>query len=240
MKKLLGFICIIALICSCSALAEDALPEITFNGIPLGATAAEVETLKGEALSLSEAAPYFWFTTKGIAENAYGLGMNMDEPFADQLILMAADNQNTNIAGYDANVLLFFVRPNNDGVITQENGESVFYTALCHINNSDAKKAEKDINKYMTEIYGKAANEDGISVWYGANNTAIMLNLINSSHVALTYVYFEGDTINVSRRTESAFWKMTLEFPRFTTGIHTLFGTAAIGCSPVNLLNQLV
>ena len=189
MKKLLGIICIIALLFSCSAMAEDA-KEYTFQGILWGSSTEEsYQALIEAVLVLPIVADLDVWAGSG-AFLAYDDEMcalpGIISPYENVIsrILIGKDYLLKKIAGYDVK---------NIGLSFAMNGDAMkLITAELNFEVKNTDEAFADMQTKLTSVYGdgKACSLWGIIenvVWLGENSTAIMLYRETSSEGMYLY-----------------------------------------------------
>ena len=202
MKRILSMLCLVIMVFSCSAMAEENTPEINFRGMKLGSTAAEVSTIlsaEGSSLSLSAAHAHLSYLPKDAAYVSVSLSpaaIQNNEHNED--VILISYTPSVEVAGHTTwTGVLCFVRPVVDGVLAENDMDSLFYAGTYALDIS----AKDDLKKKLTDLYGKPEkgkhNKKECYTWYGANNTAIHMTEHNfmSNFLGLSYVWLGFDDV---------------------------------------------
>lgn len=192
MKKLFAIICIVGILFSCNAIADERLPEIRFRDLELGTTAAEVFSSLGEMnphISYGESYGSY------IPKNAAECGRVRDNNEHNKQAIMIYNLQNNELAGHECcATCLYFVKPVIDGKLADEK-DGIFYAGTYALDIS----AKDDILAKLTELYGKPEkgkhNKKECYTWYGDNNTAIYMtrgsSIVNLLGISYAWLGFD-------------------------------------------------
>jgi len=185
---------VIALYCGAAG-AESELPEITFNGIPLGSTAKDVAIYTNFALNKGD--PWQEYRMPDLIKWIDGLDCQKDELPINESLFLRADASIDEVAGHSVSfATMYFIRPVCDGAISQVDDNSILYAAKYVFIDSakEMKSIISDLRGKITELYGKPEKKGDANIWYGANQTAIFLYDRNGEAI-LTYAYIEAENI---------------------------------------------
>ncbi len=181
------------------------LPEIDFRGIKLGATLAQVQEMLGLdpykpetfcGTDLSDIMfDFCWF-----AAPKY---MHPENPDCFLYGEIGHVDSNRNIAGHDAAwTELYFVRRTDDGEVSANDAEAVFYAgsySFDAFSGNDIDAIIDDLEKKLTVLYGvpekQKSNGGNALVWYGADDTAISLWSYEHSYARLSYVWLGAEAL---------------------------------------------
>lgn len=175
MKKLF-IACLVLFLFSCTAIAEDNLPEINFRGLKLGSTASEVFAILGDTdPSLSHGQNDCSYAPVNVAGNSIGL-RNPEDNKNNEIAILEYCLNNRELAEHECwETRLYFVKPVVDGVLAEDEMDSIFYAGTYTLDIA----AKDDIKAKLTELYGKPEkgqhNRKESYTWYGKNNTVIYM-----------------------------------------------------------------
>lgn len=185
-KKIFLSAIMISTFLSINVLAEErSEKEILFRDIPWGITYAEACDLMPE---------FDWYTmyfymmkTYSVDEIIYGDYEGID--FENSGINMTAIpfyNKETSVAGYTtSNIDLYFSFPVINGIMAQDENNSIFYGARYEFEPENTDDMYDDLKTKLSSLYGNPIKEYSeadyldiettITVWEGANNTYVSL-----------------------------------------------------------------
>ena len=203
MKKVLSMICLFVMIFSCSAMADENLQEIKFRGMEFGSAASDIAIIVNEENNgpffLSQGDPLYSYSPQDIAYTCITLladGFQVNENNYDAIRVEREDSME--IAGHKTRGgMLCFVKPVVNGVIVENNMESLFYAGAYVFDIS----AKEDLKNKLTVLYGEPEkgkyNKAEMHTWYGKNNTAIYMTEASaiSNFLGLTYAWLEFENI---------------------------------------------
>ena len=187
-----------------AAIKED-LPHINFRGAEFGSTAAEVKkTIDAENVYINEIGSGKYPLKIDDIITYYGQGVgaydrDVNDKFAFSWLIPI------NVAGYDVTfgAWLFFVKPINDGVPSEQIDDSVFYAADYVFSSHDADY--NDLTDKLTGLYGQPTNttidfiqdafgdeikrKSTTKIWHGENDVNIILSSCEALGMNLVYVW---------------------------------------------------
>ena len=200
--KKLFIACLTLFLFACSAIAEDNLPEISFRGMKLGATAGEIATIfenEGKFLSLSSGDPDCSYSPKDAAYAFMARTYDVKDGKYNKEAILINYESSMEIAGHSTwGGIMCFVKPIVNGCISENEMDSIFYAGTYAFDIS----AKKDLKNKLTELYGKPEkstyNKNEIYTWYGKNNTAIYMTENRkaiSNFLGITYAWLGFDQV---------------------------------------------
>lgn len=174
---------IAALLISFCAFASNSYDkEFTFLGIAWGSDISAVkETLNEQGLS-HYYGNYFVRVPDWDFKNQILLGMyeTCSDDYGESLFCYSFEN-GFNIAGYSPdNISFHFLY--DSASYSKDNPRTVLVDTIIYFNIHDPYEAYKDLKNKLTTLYGQPTTYqssdmqyDYLSVWYGSNNTGIIL-----------------------------------------------------------------
>ena len=214
MKRLLALVLAAMMLASVTcAWAEgktEALPEITFRGVPFGANWAEfrntLDVMKDVyPQGFGPGYAYISYRIDDIVLNGYA-GFNEDPLAVDTIFYGNGFDSyfrmtKTLVAGYELySAAPFFVRPVVEGAIVTDDDAAIFYAAYYEFTNCD-DDMEADLNAKLTSLYGtpeSITDEQGNNriIWHGANDTEVILCRCNFGHnIRITYAWLGAEAL---------------------------------------------
>ena len=177
--------------------AED-LPHIDFRGAELGSTAAEVSSALGEELYLTDSGSQLPVTTDQISiYEPISLNGVYGKEYKPEVYNKFAYFQASfdDVAGHDPMFsFLLFVKPIQDGVVSDVVEDSIFYGG-CYLFNDNDKSIQADLTDKLTGLYGEPEKEGDLVIWRGANDTAITMSKVGPTELNLSYVWYGADSL---------------------------------------------
>ena len=228
-KRLIVVCFVLCLLCS-SAFAD----EILFRGIPWGSTPAEVKAL----LDFSVITPTKGSQCSWEAGMPYGHEKSFEHTGADSF----TNQDNLQVAGYDVvQVCVRFYYPLVDGVVVEDDKQSMFYYAHYMIEPKDVDGAYEDLVEKMTTLYGEGvvynnppsdgwyAYTEECVVWYGDNNTGarVIIRRYKDSSTNDDYIiisYGKTDSLETLTTLKSAYDAVLIQKEREERENHNMDG----------------
>ena len=198
MKKFAALLTALLLAVSATALADAYDKPILFRGLQWGSSYARI----AEEVSLKD------LDTESGLGSVYFLEDRDSLNTASGTECYASYRPSLPKAGgYPPQMItLFFAAvPDEDGYLPKEDGSDIpaadpertkLYAARYYLDIDDEAAAYEDLSKKLSSLYGEPGlSGETMSVWYGAENTAVSLMKRYSSagNLCITYVCADGD-----------------------------------------------
>lgn len=210
MKKFLTVFatCLLILASVCVASAEEsATKPILFRGIEWGSSYTEV-------LAQFPAEIRFFNTSyDGTSYNVRYKMLDESRHYYDGNVSRKASAyssslENLNVAGYELSDLdlCFAWIPGDDGLIVEDDDHTALFFAEYEISPKDLDAAYSDLTAKLSSLYGEPVStktsgftiKETYTVWYGGNNTMLVLlkeeYSSGSKYIKIRYGTTDGDT----------------------------------------------
>lgn len=194
MKKVLALIMVVLMMTSAGIALADVDTAITFQEIPWGSDAETVRQVLIEKEYISEDTEFSCYEGRGfhlIPNKTMHVVSESGTDYNAVQFVMSSNKILKQIAGYDVNRMECSFAKNGD--------DAELLCVKVMLNAQRIDEAYADLAAKLASIYGKSKHGNFVGimyndVWYGDNNTVVML-LVDRDEINLYYGTLDADSI---------------------------------------------